>query len=231
MTGASGRRILFLLCGLAAITAAGCADMDILPNWVPFQSPASDKLPGVVTPAERITELRKLSEKAAKSGAEEKQRISQQLAESIRTEKDPLIRMEIIRALGRYPGPAADAILKAALSDADTHVRVVACEAWGKRGDAQAVTLLSETLRSDVSADVRLAAAKALGETKNADAVAALGESLNDSDPAMQYRAVLSLRQVTGKDLGNDVNRWQQYVKGELPEPTPSLAEQIRRLF
>ena len=82
-----------------------------------------------------------------------------------------------------------------------------------------------------MDADVRLAAAKALGETKNREAVAALGEALDDSDPAMQYRAVLSLKQVTGKDLGNDVNRWQQYVKGEPPEPTPSLAERIRRLF
>ena len=90
-----------------------------------------------------------------------------------------------------------------------------------RHGDAQAVKLLSEALRSDVDADVRLAAAKALGETKNPAAVAALGEALTDADPAMQYRAVLSLKKVTGKDLGNDVDRWQQYVKGEQPEPTP----------
>jgi HEAT repeat protein len=231
MSGAGGRRILLLLCGLAAVTAVGCADLDVLPSWVPFQGPASDKLPGVKTPAERIVELRALSDKAAGGSAEEKQRISQQLVESIRTEKDPLIRIEIIRALGRYPGPAADAILKAALGDADTHVRVAACEAWGRHGDAQAVKLLSDALRTDVDADVRLAAAKALGETKNRESVAALGEALNDSDPAMQYRAVLSLEQVTGKSLGEDVNRWQQYVKGELPASTPSLADQIRRMF
>jgi HEAT repeat protein len=150
---------------------------------------------------------------------------------SIKTEKDPLIRVEIIRALGRYPGPDADAVLKAALSDADTHVRVAGCEAWGKRGDSQAVKLLAEALRGDVDADVRLAAARALGETKNREAVASLGEALNDSDPAMQYRAVLSLRQVTGKNLGNDVNRWQQYVKGDLPESSPSLTERMRRMF
>jgi len=152
------------------------------------------------------------------------------LANEIKTEKDPLIRIEIIRALGRYPGPAADAILKAALSDADTHVRAVACEAWGRRGDAQAVKLLSEALRSDVDTDVRLAAARALGESKNPEAVAPLGEALTDANPAMQYRAVVSLQRVTGKDLGNDVGRWQQYVKGEQPA-SPSLAEGIRRLF
>jgi HEAT repeat protein len=231
MTGASGQRILVFLCGLAAATVAGCADMDIFPSWMPFQGQASDTLPGVKTPAERMAELRKLSDASVSATAEEKQRLSQQLVASIRTEKDPMIRVEIIRALGRYPGPEADAVLKAALSDADTHVRIAACEAWGKHGDPQAVKLLSEALRGDVDADVRLTAAKALGETKNREAVAALGEALGDADPAMQYRAVLSLQRVTGKDLGNDVNRWQQYVKGELPEPAPSLAERLLHIF
>ena len=83
-------------------------------------------------PAQRI---RRASE-ALRDGrratpAEREAKISEQLAASIRTEKDPLIRVEIIRALGQYPGPAADAILKAALSDTETNVRVAACEAWG----------------------------------------------------------------------------------------------------
>ncbi len=171
-------------------------------------------MPGVVPPRERI----ETAEEAVGGIGQPRRRrsaqqVSEQLATSIRSEKDPLIRLEIIRTLGRYPGPAADAILKAALSDPEAQIRVTACEAWGRRNDAQAVLLLAEALRSDVDADVRLAAAKALGETKNPAAIAALGEALNDSDPAMQYRAVLSLKQATGKDLGDSVERWQQYVK------------------
>jgi HEAT repeat protein len=231
MSSASGRRFLLMLCGLAAVTAAGCADVDFLPSWMPFQGPASDKLPGVVTPRERIEKLRAMSDTAGSVSSDERLRRSQQLAADIRSEKDPLIRLEIIHALGRYPGPAADAILKAALGDTDVQVRVAACEAWGRRGDAQAVALLSEALRSDVDADVRLAATKALGETKNPAATPALGEALNDGDPAMQYQAVLSLKKATGKDLGDDVDRWQRYVRGEPPGPAPSLAERIRRLF
>jgi HEAT repeat protein len=221
-----------MLCGLAAMTAGGCADLDFLPSWVPFQGPASDTMPGVVPPRERIEQLKKLSVAAASATPAQRQQVSEQLAASIRTEKDPLVRLEIIRTLGRYPGPAADAILKAALSDSEAHIRAVACEAWGKRNDAQAVALLSEALRSDVDADVRLAATQALGETKNPAAVPALGEALSDSDPAMQYRAVLSLKQATGKDLGNNVERWQQYVKGESPQqPAPSVADRARSLF
>ena len=233
MIGASGQRILMVLCGLAAVTAAGCADLDILPSWVPFQGPASRSTAGGgdAGRANRRT-AEALGQKAAAGSAEERQRISQQLVGVDPDGEGPADpRGNHSRLRAGIPSPAAEAILKAALADADTHVRVAACEAWGKRGDAQAVSLLSEALRSDVDADVRLAAAKALGETKNPEAVAALGEALADADPAMQYRAVLSLKKVTGKDLGNDVDRWQQYVKGELPEPTPSLAERIRRLF
>jgi HEAT repeat protein len=92
---------------------------------------------------------------------------------------------------------------------------------------------LAGTLSSDVEMDVRLAAVKALGETRDAGAVAALGEALEDRDPAMQYQAVRSLRNLTGEKLGNDVNLWRQYVRGELPpESRPiSFAEDIRRMF
>ena len=220
-----------MLCGLAAMTAGGCADFEF-PSWVPFQGPASDQVAGVVPPRERIEKLKKLSDASTAATPAERVKISEQLAGDFGVEKDPLIRLEIIRTLGRYPGPAADAILKAALSDSEAHVRVTACEAWGKRSDARAVALLSETLRSDVDADVRIAAAQALGETKNPAAVAALGEALADTNPAMQYRAVLSLQQATGKNFGDSVERWQQYVKAERREqPAPSLAQRPGNSF
>ena len=72
---------------------------------------------------------------------------------------------------------------------------------------------------------------KALGETHNAGAVPPLGELLDDSDPAMQYRAVLALQQATGKDLGNDVSRWQAYVKNEQPKAAPTWAERAGNWF
>jgi HEAT repeat protein len=163
---------------------------------------------------------------APKATPEQKTAISNQLANSIRDEKDPLIREAIIRALGVYPSAAADAILKAAMSDPDASARTAACEALGKRRDEQSVQLLAAAVSGDAESDVRLAAARALGETKSPDAVKPLGEALNDEDPAMQWRAVQSLKQVTGKDFGNDVNRWQQYVRGENPSP-PTLAERL----
>jgi len=230
--GISSRQVTPAVFFLAAIVPAmGCSDLDILPSWMPFQSPASDTMPGVTSPAERIAQLRKLSEQAHTYDAEQRQKISEQLAAAIRQEKDSLIRVEIIRTLGRYPGPAADGILRAALNDADPQVRIAACEAWGRRSDAQAVALLAETLRGDVNIDVRLAAAKALGETRHPAAVAPLGEALDDADPALQYRAVLALQKASGKNLGVDVYRWRQYVKGELKETSPTLADRLKQWF
>ncbi len=226
----SGKRFLIIVFAFLALLLPGCAE---LPPWVPFQGPTSDNLPGVITPAQKISQLRKLALKAAESDPQTKHRAALQLTSAIRSETDPLVRAEIVRTLGDYPDSAADGILKAALNDPDTDVRIAACQSWGKRGDAQAAGLLAPLLSSDVNQDVRLAAARALGKTKDQQAIIALGDALVDSDPAMQYRAVLSLKEITGADLGNNVDRWREYVKQEHPQPSQpaSLADRMGKIF
>ena len=217
---------------VAVSLSAGCAELDTLSLW-PLGGTTSDVVPGIPSPAERIATLRKIGQKAAWAKPAEQERLSGELAAAYPDEPDPLIRGEMVRALGGYPTEAAAGVLRTALNDSDADVRITACKAWGKRAGAEATTLLSEVLLRDVDTDVRLAAAEALGGTGNPAAVAALGEALEDGDPAMQYRAVASLHEVTGEDLGNDVNQWRQYVKGETPTPGPpvSLAERLGRLF
>ena len=109
MNTAIGRRIRTIILGFLALMLPGCADM---PAWVPFQGPRTDHVPGVVTPAEKIAQLKKLSSEAANSDQQTKQRVVGQLVTSIRSETDSLIRAEIVRTLGDYPDPAADAVLK-----------------------------------------------------------------------------------------------------------------------
>lgn len=188
---------------------------------------------GVVTPAEKIAQLKKLASEATKSDQQTRHRVVEKLVTGIRSETDSLIRAETIRTLGNYPDPVADPVLKAALNDPDADVRIAACEAWGKRGDAQAAGLLAPMLSSDVNQDVRLAAARALGKIKDPQALTALGDALTDSDPAMQYRAVLSLKENTGQDLGNNVDRWRQYVQEKHPQPTQpsSMADRTNKVF
>jgi len=222
-----------LLLGILALSATGCADFDPVASWNPFSRGASDTLPGLTPPAERIKALQKLARKGTDAGEPEREQVAVELGGAIRVEEDPMVRAAIIRTLGEFPCETASRILRAALEDKDPDVRVAACEAWGKRGDQEAVDVLGGILRSDNDIDVRLAATGALGKSKQPSAVQALEPAINDKDPAMQYRAVLSLKQITGKHFGNNVIRWQQYVRGEIPEPPKpvSVADRIRRLF
>jgi HEAT repeat protein len=135
-----------------------------------------------------------------------------------------------VRVVAKCATATGTQVALAAIKDPDSDVRLVACDALGKRGGPPAVAALCDALKLDLESDVRLAAAKALGETHDPAAVPALGAALEDQDPAMQYRAVNSLRAISGKDLGNDVQRWRLYAKGQLP-PEPTFAERLRNLF
>ena len=163
---------------------------------------------------------------------QQQEQVAVELAQQYTDEADPLLRAEIVRTLAKFPTSTATAKLHAALSDSDSDVRLAACQAWGQRRGPEATAALAETLNRDSDLDVRLEAARALGTTHDPAAVAALGLALEEKDPAMQRRAVESLREVTGKDLGNNVDNWRQYVKGEAPtNSTPSLAERFWHLF
>lgn len=208
------------------LAVGGCAGGKGI--W-PFSEKKTDNM-GILSPSEEITALKKMAAEASKATPEQQKRQSELLATAIQKERDPIVRAEIVRTLEKFPTPTSRRVVESARKDPDPDVRVVACEALGRRKDPQAVTLLGETLGSDVDTDVRLAAARALGQTRDPSAVAALGNVLEDPDPAIQYRAVQSLRETTGKDFGNDVNRWRQFVRGEVPAE-PTLAERLRRLF
>jgi HEAT repeat protein len=200
----------------------------------PFNRNRSDTVPGIPSPAERIATLRKMRQQAAWAKPDEQASTSGELAAAFQAESDPLVRIEILRAIAAYPpSEASTAVLQASLEDPEPDVRVAACIAWGERGGPEAVAKLSDALANDANADVRLTAAKALGKTGDRGAVAALGKALEERNPAMQYQAVASLREVTGENLGNDVDQWRQYVKGEPPTPSKpiSIAERIRHVF
>ncbi len=213
--------LLLIACCLAALVG-GCASGGSKKNDAAV--PAD-----VMSPAEQIEGLRKMAQAAAKKSPQQQEESSKLLATAIQKESDPLIRSEIVHTLGFFATATATAVIRAALKDPDANVRITACEAAGKKKGPVAVTGLADTLKSDLDKDVRLAAARALGETKDPAAREALGVALDDPDPAMQYRAVMSLRQVTGQNFGNDVARWRAYVKGEPPPPAKpvSLANRL----
>jgi HEAT repeat protein len=222
------------VCVLLAIIVgvSGCARNKDFSLW-PFGHKKKQDNMGIMAPNEEITALKKMVEDSPKLSADERTRRANKLVKAIQVEKDPTIRAQIVRTLAAYPTEASTAVINAASRDPEMDVRLAVCPILGKRGDATAISQLSELLKTDTSMDVRLAAARALGETHDKAAVAALGEALEDRDPAMQYRAVQSLQAVTGQNFGNDVERWQHYVRGEAPKPREptSIAERFRNMF
>ncbi len=232
-------RPLLLLCILAAATS-GCTWGS--KNGVPWWGSKEDKAAAAENlkrygpfAFQRIQTVRELDDYAAKGGADEKEKVAARLASDIQSEQDPLVRMQIIRTLSRIPNQTASAVLYAGLKDPDPEVRVAVCDAWGKRlagGSAQASPadvataskILGDALSGDTNIDVRLAAAHALGKTKDPRTVGALAIALKDPDPALQFRAVASLKEVSGKDFGNDVSKWQQYAATVAP---PSEAPSV----
>jgi HEAT repeat protein len=161
----------------------------------------------------------------------EQREITDQLARQIQIEPDPLVRQAVIRAISEFRTPMAQQVLEAGLADQHEMVRIACCQALAERAESVSVPSLAKSLRTDKDMNVRLAATEALGQIKSPEAVQALAAALDDRDPALQYVGVQSMKRVTGKDYGPDVQTWRQVAAGQAPpEKVPSVAERIRGL-
>jgi hypothetical protein len=206
-----------LLAGLIALM--GCAQNASMARWNPFYKEKDIYDPRQYGPTidERLAEIRQLGDRAPSMSPAEREQVAEQLGQRFQNERSPVTKLVVIQTLSRFETPMADTALRMALSDPDAQIRRAAVEAWGTRRSEHAIQALSQTLSSDTDLDVRLTAAKELGNFQDRAAVEALGIALDDPDPAMQYRAVQSLRTATGKDYGGDVAAWRQVVKGIEP--------------
>jgi hypothetical protein len=237
MRAPQGSLLVWLCLSLAALSGCTWGSKNGVPWWATKkekeEAAANLKKYGPVA-FERIRLIKEEGKYAAKGGAAEKEKVATHLAEEIRTEQDPLVRFQIIQTLATIPNEIAAAVLNGGMKDPDPDVRVAVCDGWGVRAAAMqrlpsgapanpreaelATRLLAEALTSDTNKDVQLAAARSLAKMKNDPrAVGALGLALKDPDPALQFRAVASLKEVSNKDFGNDIEKWQQYVDSVAP--------------
>lgn len=213
----------------ACLFLAGCT------TWTRFANPtqvARDREFYGPTADQRIEELAAEAKAARAAGPARQAEFTERLAAEMLGEHDPRVRCRILAAAADFDTPAAVAICRGALQDPDDDVRMQACDVWAKRGGPDAVTLLAARMTADTELDVRLRALRMLGELGDEQAIPALAKALEDPDPAMQYRAVAALKQVSGRDLGDDVNAWRAWAAD--PEGSGqawSIAEGFRKLF
>jgi hypothetical protein len=217
------------LVGLLTIALSGCATYQrYRPTFWPFPE---RKLTSFHTPAMRVDAIHEYAMHSTGVDSPEQRQLTDQLARQIQVEPDPLVRQAVVTAIADFSTPMAQQVLEAGLSDENAAVRVACCRALGKRAEAVSVACLGNALRSDKDIDVRLAATAALGKIKSPEATKALAAALDDRDPALQYAGVQSLKAITGRDYGPDVQAWRQVAAGGNPPPyTPSVAERLRKV-
>lgn len=182
------------------------------------------------TPKMRIDTVRQFAAKSDGTDSPQQRELTEQLARQIQIEPDPLVRESIIRGAAQFKTPLSQQMLEAGLGDESQTVRVTCCQELGTRAETRSVPKLAAALRDDQSMDVRLAATEALGKIKSPESIAALAVALDDRDPAMQFVGVQSMKAVTGKDYGGDVESYRQLAAGGTPPaPKPvSVAQRLR---
>jgi hypothetical protein len=217
-----------VFCGLMAwwlLSGAGCTTFS-MPQFWPF--PERERT-SYHTPAMRVDAVSQFTTRSTQVDSPEQRELTDQLARQIQIEPDPIVRMAVVDAIAESRTPIAQQVLEAGLDDKDPGVRAACCKALGRRADAASVPRLAAALRSDKDIDVRLAATTALGNIKAPEAMQALVIALDDRDPALQYVGVQSMKSVTGKDYGPNVDAWRQVATGgATPPEVPSIAERIR---
>lgn len=177
--------------------------------------PTSDAVPGsdaVGAAARRITTIAAEATAVEAASPARQAEFTQRLAERLVVEHDPLVRARIVEAASTFNTPSAAAICAGALSDPDPQVRVAGCDAWARRGGPAAVPLIAARFDGDGELAVRLRALHALGTIHDQAATAVLVRALDDPDPAVRLRAMGSLRQHAGRDLGADPETWKAWA-------------------
>jgi HEAT repeat protein len=228
-------RWLYLCFALLAPLGVGCAEGPLgLAAVNPYlrQKWNEDEKYGP-TYHRRLAELRTLRTSTHLYEAQQKERIAENMAQLVQTDESSVLRCEAIGVLGEVATPAVIPVLHAALTDSDEDIRIAACHAWGRIGGEEALGALIQVAEHEGDVDVRLAAVEEIGKFKDPNAVAVLGKALDDSDPAIQFRAVQSLRSATGMEYGDSIPGWRDYVQGRAssPPPAPSLSQRVRNWF
>lgn len=134
--------------------------------------------------------------------------------EMARTDEEPRVRAQAIRALNRARDRSAMALYLQAITDRNPLVKLEAAKALANMPDAQAVPLLLKLLQDpDENVDVRVACADALRHYRTAQVATALVSALRGQF-AVSWQARVSLKLMTGKDFRYDRAAWLNYLTG-----------------
>jgi hypothetical protein len=169
----------------------------------------------------RLDEIRRVGAGVKRYSPNERTMMAAQLTTLIKEDSNPVLRANATRALGNFPAPLASIGIGLAMADDDFEVRIAATEACRVQNDDTSRQRLVALLQDD-RLDVQLAAIKQLAEfEQHPTTIAALGEFLDHENPVLQARAVETLSQTSGRDYGDNLKIWKQFVLGRNPPIAP----------
>ena len=227
--------LAFLAIFLSLLTATGCVEGPFgLARYNPvlIDEWKKDEKYGPTLHV-RLEEMREWERTAASLSASQELTICGQLDEIVRNDTNTLLVAQAVRTLGAINSAQSLDAIRFASTHPQPDVRVAACRAWGSKKSAEAAEVLANLLNSDTHLDVRLAAARELRSFPGESTIQTLAVALEDPDPALQRRCAESLQAVTGRNLGNDVKAWREYIASGQAKPAEpvSIAERFYSWF
>ncbi len=139
------------------------------------------------------------------------------------------MRAVIVRSLGNLGDHRARTEVIKAVNDVENAViRVEACRALGKVGEAEDATVLARIMTVDKLEDCRIAAIEGLGLLKASDTriYGILLDGMENDDPAIRFECLRSLRAITGKDFGIDPAAWRRGLEPMLREMSAATSKE-----
>lgn len=168
-----------------------------------------------VTDHKRRQELQMLADSMIAMPADQQQTWTPHLEQIYENDPSAEMRRLAILAAGRSKAANTLDLVAKGLKDDNLKVRMESCRALGERPEEKAAQLLAAIAGESQDKDVRHAAIAALGKHPGDVSTNSLKLALRDRDPATQDLVIETLRESTGKDLGNDPAEWIAALDGQ----------------
>lgn len=194
------------------VMVAGCDHQghQVLPGADRLPSDAPDGVYGLVNPYD--ADLRRAAiGVVARKGMVRESPYTDMLYDLCRDE-DPTVRAAAVRALLSEPAVEDVDTLIGLVRDEAAMVRWESVEAMGRLNSQKLVYPLTRIVLNDDTAEVRAGAARALGQYQMPTVVDTLVRALDDSDFKVAQASEVSLKTLTGQDLGEDPADWARWV-------------------
>jgi HEAT repeat protein len=175
--------------------------------------------------SERVDEIALLQSRLPDMAADEQAKWADLLEKLVKSDPSPEMRSLACQAISTVPGETAVRTLNSASTDQSEKVRLTACAGWRTRGGPEARDmLLTIAANTNETPSVRRAAIAGLSTYNDDEVKTALAGILDDKSPALQYQTALSLKSITNRDYGGDIQAWRDFMGGkDVPEPEKSL--------